>query len=191
MSAASDYQQAVHMLSRPLPAYVTYVQGGHLKMDAIEKSMNETVTVRTRDGKTVKGKGLDIMISADHKTTGNILTNSPFDPACYTAVSAHTLPFDGRDAEAITLKDVCSHDKDDGDFQTLYVDPGSRQPLAAMGGNSDQSVVVHIEQRFARVSDYVLPSLLEIRVKGSGLMFWLDVDAHIAFTGYTFSNTFP
>jgi hypothetical protein len=88
MSAASDYQQAVRLLTKPLPAYVTYTQRGHVRMDAIEKDINETVTVRTSDGKTVKGKELEIYTGAGSKTSGNILKNSPFETSCYTGLSS-------------------------------------------------------------------------------------------------------
>ena len=166
MSAASDYQQAVRVLVKPLPAYVTYVQSGYLRMDAVEKDLSETITVRTSDGKIVKGKSLDFNIGVDKKTEGSIIRNSPFDAGCYT-------------------------DKDQGDFSTLYVDPATHDPLAAVGQKKDDPVDVRIEQHFARTGAYVLPAQLAVRVKGSGLMFWLDVDVHLAFSAYRFSDKLP
>jgi hypothetical protein len=192
MSAASDYQQAVRMLAKPLPAYVTYVQHGHAKIDAIDKTQTSEVTVRTRDGKIVKGKGLEIVVGEDKHTTGSILKNSPFDPACYEGVSSHPSNFDGQDASAIALKDVCKHDaKDDDDFSVIYVDAKTLVPLAVVGGKNDPPVDVHIEERFASTGGYVLPGTVAVRVKGSGMMLWLDVDAHMDFTNYRFSDKSP
>jgi hypothetical protein len=191
MSAASDYQQAVRVLAKPLPAYVTYVQSGYLRMDAVEKDLSETITVRTSDGKIVKGKSLDFNIGVDKKTEGSIIRNSPFDAGCYTGASARSVTFEGREVEAIALKDSCEHDKDQGDFSTLYVDPATHDPLAAVGQKKDDPVDVRIEQHFARTGAYVLPAQLAVRVKGSGLMFWLDVDVHLAFSAYRFSDKLP
>lgn len=194
MSAVSDYQQAVRTLGRPLPAYVTYAQHGHVKFDAISKNLDDQITVRTRDGKIVKGGGLSIQTGADSKTKGSVVTSPPFDPACYRPVSTSTENFEGRAVEAIAVKGLCREDKeekDSEDFTTLYVDPATHDPIAAVGAKNEDPVEVRLEQHFARVGEYMLPSLLAVRVKGSGLMFWLDVDAHVEFTDYRFSDKFP
>jgi hypothetical protein len=160
-------------------------------MDAIEKDINETVTVRTSDGKTVKGKELEIYTGAGSKTSGNILKNSPFETSCYTGLSSKPDTYDGRAVEAIALKDVCKRDKDDGDFKTMYVDPASHDPVAVVGRGGEDPVFVSFEQRYVRAGAYVVPDLLAVRVKGSGLMFWLDFDFHAAFTDYSFSDKAP
>jgi len=156
------------------------------------KDQSGAITVRTSDGKIVKGKDFDIVVGEDKKTK-SILKNAPFDPACYRAVSAHPSNFDGHAAEAIALTHVCGHhdSSGDGDFNTLYVDASSHAPLAATGGKSESPVDLRITQRFVSTGGYVLPASIAVRVKGSGLMFWLDVDAHADFTNYTFSDTSP
>jgi hypothetical protein len=179
------------MLVKPLPAYVSYVQRGHLKMDAIEKDLGETVTVRTSDGKTIKGEPLQIYTGTQAKVEGNVLHNTPFDGACYGPVSASAATFEGRSVEAIALKPTCTTNKDDENFQTLYVDPQTHDPIAVTGEKTEDAIYFRIEERFARTGEYVLPSFIMARIKGSGLLFWLDLDFHVAFTDYTFSETAP
>lgn len=191
MNAAADFEAAVRMLSRPLPAYVTYTQHAHAKIDSIVKDQTSTVTVRTSDGKIVKGKGLEIIVGSQHSTSGSILTNSPFDIQCYAGVSAKIAPYEGRDAEQIVLHDRCARDKDSGDFTTLYVDPATHEPLGVVGGKSENPVDVHLEQRWTHAGNNYVPSTLAVMVKGSGLMFWLDVVASADFSHYSFSDKAP
>jgi hypothetical protein len=197
MNAAADYAAAKAMLTRPVPAYVSYTVHSHVKVDAIVKDTTSRIVVRTRDGKVIKGDP-GAMPASIGKSTGKNTGNEPvtdpaFRPGCYDASGARTTRFEDRELEAITLRGLCTS-KSEGqqDFDTLYIDPKTGEPVAAVGtSQSDQHVDVRLEQRFTRVGDRALPSTLYVRVQGSGLMFWLDVDVNEQYSDFRFSNTEP
>ncbi len=80
----------------------------------------------------------------------NPVSRPPFDPACYAAHGARPAQWEGRTVEAIDVVQTCSHDPDDNDFSTLYLDPRNREPLAAVGNDDDPHVSVTLEQRYVR-----------------------------------------
>ena len=191
MDAAADYAAARAALTRPLPAYVSYTVNSHVKMDAIVKNASQQIVVRTRDGKILKGDpgGVPGNFAAN---TGNEPVHDPgFKATCYAPTGIAAQKFDGQEVEAIALHGLCVKNQGDKDFDTLYVDPRTHEPLAAVGTSNDEHVAVRIEQRFARTADYVLPSSLHVRVQGSGLMFWLDVLVDEQYADYRFSATPP
>jgi hypothetical protein len=195
MNADADYKAAIAYLNRPLPAYVTYHETSHAKVDAITRDNAQTLVVRTKDGKVLRGKTSSINIGSNDTYHDNVVVRPPFKPACYAATTAAPAVFDGRHVEAIGLRHTCDSGSSPharrGDFSTLYVDPRSHLPLGAVGGIRDAPVVVNLEQRYARFGAYVLPALLDVRVKGSGLMFWLDVAVRQEYSGYAFSDKAP
>jgi hypothetical protein len=193
MDATADFAAVKQHLTRPLPAYVTYSVQSHAGMGPFAKTENETIVVRTSDGKIVKGKPPNIQIGADSHSEyeGDVVTHPPFKPNCYDATSAREATFEGRPVEEIRLRDTCEHEKNDGDFNRIYVDPATHEPIAALGGNTDENVVVHVTERLQRSSDYIVPTSLEVTVKGSGWMAWLDVDAYERISDYKFSSDAP
>lgn len=193
MNAAADYAAAKAMFTRPVPAYASYTVHSHVKMDAIVKDKTNRIVVRTRDGKILKGDPGGIPVSVGHDTGNEPLTDPAFKPACYEAAGARAERFAGRNVEAIALHGLCtSKDKGQQDFDTLYVDPETHEPIAVVGADtSDQHVDVRLEQHFTSVEGRALPSTLYVRVHGSGLMFWLDVEVNEQYVNYKFSNTEP
>src|ERR1700722_7587164 len=144
MDAAADYAAAKLALTRTLPAYVSYRVVSHAGAGPFAKDDDQTIVVRTHDGKVVRGKPPSIQIGADSKEDYNrdVVDKPPFDPACYTPTSAHEATFENRSVEALELHQTCGHDENDGDFGILFVDPQTHAPIAASGGNSDESVAV-------------------------------------------------
>jgi hypothetical protein len=193
MDATADFAAVKQHLARPLPPYVSYEVVSHAGLGPFAKTENGTIVVRTSDGKIVKGKAPNIQIGADSDSTyeGDIVTHPPFKPNCYEATSAQAATFEGRAVEEIRLHDTCDHGKGDGDFNRVYVDPESHEPIAAAGGNTDEQVVVHVTERIERMADYFVPTSLNVTVKGSGWMAWLDVNAYEHISDYKFSNTAP
>jgi hypothetical protein len=196
MNAAADYTSAVTALSKPLPAYVAYTEHAHMKFDAIVRDQSSNLVVRTADGAIIKGQPPFSNVNYGGRFNGSdsILKNPPFRAACYRAVSAKSATFEGHDVEAIALHGTCKDsdsEKTDTDFDTLYVDPRSHDPVAAVAADDSDSVSVNLIQRFARTGAYVLPASLYVRVKGSGMMFWLDVLADMNYTNYSFSSKAP
>ncbi len=192
MNAAADYAAARAALGRALPAYVSYRVSSHVvgPMNIAHDDVT-SIVVRSSDGKIVKGKPPDIKMGADNGYANDVVRHAPFDPACYRATSAKRSIFDARPLEAISLNALCEKGAHSGDFDTLYVDPATREPVAVIGGNKDDGVAVVIEQRYAREQRFILPSSFDVTVKGSGLMFWLNVAAHEAYSRYTFTTTPP
>jgi hypothetical protein len=193
MDAAADYAAAKAMLTRPLPAYVTYAVHAHVKADAIVKDTTEEIVVRTKDGKILKGHPGAVPGGAAANTGNEPVTDPAFKPRCYEAAGARLQRFEDRELEAIALRDLCKSDADKGskEFETLYVDPRTHEPVAATVVAPDPHVDVRVEQRFARIGDRAMPSTLYVRVKGSGFMFWLDVEVNEQYSNYRFSNTEP
>ena len=196
MNAASDYAAAAAALNKPLPAYVAYTTHAHMKFDAIVRDESSNLVVRTSDGAIVKGKRPfgNVNYGGRFNANDDIVTSPPFKPACYQAKTAKSATYEGREVEAIGLHGTCKDtgdDKSDTDFDTLYVDPRSHDPVAVVAADNSDSVAVDLIQRYARTGAYVLPSSLYIRVKGSGIMFWLDVLANMTYTNYSFSSKAP
>jgi hypothetical protein len=193
MDAAPDYAAAKAMLTRPLPAYVSYSVHAHVKMDAIVKDTTEEVVVRTRDGKVLRGHPGAVPGGVAANTGNEPVSDPAFKPACYEGQSAKLQRVDDRELEAITLRDLCTKSTNQGekDFDTLYVDPRTRVPVLAEVVSNDPHVGVRIEQRFTRVGERAIPSTLYVRVHGTGLMFWLDVEVNEQYSNYRFSNSEP
>jgi len=195
MDAAADYAVAKAMLTRPLPAYVSYTAHSRVKFDAIDHSETDAVVVRTSDGVVVKGK-VPSTSQGFHFNTGEDNGMEPvahpaFKPSCYQAVSAKLRDYEGRNLEAITLRETCSRSESDKDFDTLYVDPDTHEPVVATGSGDDEHVLVRLNQEFTKVGNRALPSTFYVRVHGSGFMFWLDVLVDQRYTDYRFSSTPP
>ncbi len=196
MNAASDYAAASAALNKPLPAYVAYTTHAHMKFDAIVRDESSNLVVRTSDGAIVKGKRPfgNVNYGGRFNANDDIVTAPPFKPSCYQAKTAKSATYDGRAVEAISLRGTCKDtngEKSDTDFDTLYVDPRSHDPVAATASDNSDAVAVNLIQGYARTGDYVLPSSLYVRVKGSGIMFWLDVLADMNYTNYSFSSKEP
>jgi hypothetical protein len=192
MNAVADYAAAMRALNHDLPAYVSYAVHSHILAGPVNHDETVTIVVRSRDGKIVKGKPPSMQIDSDSKYEGDVVVHPPFDAACYTATAAREATFEGVTAEALSLRDTCKTKHDlDGDFSTLYVDPASHEPLAAAGGEDSDSVSVHVQQRFGRAGAFLLPAAFDVRVKGSGFMFWLDVTGRQTYDSYKFSDTLP
>jgi hypothetical protein len=193
MDAAADYAAAKLALSRTLPAYVSYRVVSHAGAGPFAKDEDQTIVVRTKDGTVVRGKPPSIQIGANSKEDYNrdVVEKPPFDPACYSPTSARQETFENRPVEALGLHETCSHDEDDGDFGVLFVDPQTHAPIAASGGNTDETVAVRVVQRYTAVAGFYMPSALDVSVKGSGWMSWLDVAAFEHFSDYVFSSAAP
>lgn len=192
MNATADYDAARAAVSRTLPAYVSYTVTSHATGMGFSKDEASTIVVRSRDGKIVKGTPPSVKIGSDASYSDDVVNHAPFQLACYRATGARLTSFDGRPAEALSLESnrTCEHDRH-GDFDTLYLDPTTRDPLAAVGNQHDDPVSVHLEQRYARTGSFILPSAFDVMVKGSSFMFWLNVTAHQTYTRYAFSNAPP
>lgn len=195
MDAAADYAAARAMLARPLPAYVSYVARSHVKFDAIVRDGTQEVVVRTSDGAVIKGRDAIhppfVQVSGEKLGGDEAVTNPAFIPHCYVATGARMDSYDGSKAEAIALRDDCAKSPDDKDFDTLYVDPQTHRPIAATGTEIDSPVSVRLEQGFAAAGGYVLPASLYVRVKGTGIMAWLDVLYDRRYENFRFSATEP
>jgi hypothetical protein len=194
MDAAADYAAAKVLLARPLPAYVSYTVHSHVKFDAIVRDETSNVVVRTADGTIVKGKVPEAGGSV-HIGTGESgmepIKHPAFRAACYDATSAQMQRYQGRELEALTLHSSCTKSPGDKDFDRLYVEPRTHEPIAAVGSPNDDHVVVRLAQEFTQVGDRALPASLYARVQGSGLMFWLDVLVDQHYDDYRFSATPP
>jgi hypothetical protein len=193
MDATADYAAAKLALTRTLPAYVSYRVVSHAGAGPFVKDEDQTIVVRTRDGEVVRGKPPSIQIGANSKANYNrdVVDKPPFNPACYAPASARRDTFEGRSVEAFELRQTCGRDEDDGDFGTLFIDPQTHAPIAAIGGKTDESVAVRVVQRYTPVAGFYMPSALDVRVKGSGWMSWLDVTAFERFSDYVFSSAAP
>jgi hypothetical protein len=205
MDAAADYADFRRALtSDHLPAYVSYVVRSHAGFDAVGGDDTAKVVVRTSDGKVVAGTPPKISINGDGNVSGELLRRGPFEPACYVPTSATSTMYDGQPAEAIGLRSVCESktSDDDGDgrsavhskdtvFSMLYVDPATSRPIAVVGSTSEKYVQVHIEEHFTVAGGHVVPLRFSVKVAGSGPMFWLNVDARSAYSGYHFSAQPP
>lgn len=195
MDAAADYAAAKALMSRTLPAYVSYAVRSHFKFDAIVRDESQTVVVRTSDGTIVKGRipesaPRDIHIGTD-STAMEPVAHPAFQASCYAASGAHLRRYEGRELEAIALRETCPREKGDQDFDTLYVEATSHAPVAALGTNEDGGVAVRLVQGFTLVQDRALPSSLFVSIHGSGFMAWLDLVIDQQYSAYRFTSTPP
>jgi len=192
MDAPADYASAARYLTSHLPAYVSYVVHTHVTSGFGDKDESERITVRTSDGVVVKGNAdINFHIDADHGSSVPHIHDQPFNPACFTATGANPGTFDGRAVEVLDINDTCSNRSSDTSFSKFYVDARSHEPLAVVADKSEQPVEVRVEQRFTRVRESVLPSSLDVAIKGSGFMFWLNVAVRRDYSDYTFSDRAP
>ena len=194
MNAAADYAAVRKALTKPLPPYVSYVTRTQAKIGPFNHDGTQHIVVRTSDGKVLSGKTDNIQISSGGSSSpGDVVTRPVFEANCYAATAARNAEFEGKTVEALSVhytgpKSGGDHERD---FNTLYVDPASLDPIAAVEIDNDQHVDALLTQRFARVGDRVLPSVLDVRIKGSGFMAWLDITVHQAISDYAFSDHEP
>ncbi len=191
MDAAADYAAARHALAQPLPAYVSYVLHSQGSFGPFKHADTQHVVVRTSDGKIVSGKLSSVQVNADTSYSDDLVTHPPFKPACYDATSAKSVEFQGNAVEELSLAFKCRDSEHEHGFTVLYVDPATHEPIAALEERNDSNVYVRLEQRFARVGTRVLPSGLDVRVKGSGFLGWLDVTAHQVYSHFALSDSLP
>jgi hypothetical protein len=192
MDAAADYAAAVRLLKAPLPAYVSYAERSYAGAGTFTKDVKQIIVVRTLDGAVVKGKPDAIQVSTGHDERVNPVSHPPFDATCYAARAASAAQWDGREVEAIDLRDMCrAKDDSETDFQTLYLDPVTHQPLAAVGENGDEHVTVTVEERLATFAGHALPTHLTVHLVGHGIVGFLDVHAGQDYSDYHFSDTMP
>lgn len=192
MTAATDYAKAEALLTRPLPAYVSYVRTGSARGIGNGNDAARTVYVRTKDGAIVSGTaGSTIQTTHYSSNGGNPVTSSPFTPKCYKPVSESPARWDGNAATAIALRDVCGGDPEDNPFTTLYVDPATGAPVAADGTFSESGVSVTLTQRYGRFGAYVLPTGINANVRGHGMLFWVREYAQNAYSDYRFYDVLP
>ena len=180
MNAAADYAAAKAMLTRALPAYVSYDVHSHVKLDAFVRNETSNVVVRTSDGVIVKGKVPEAAAGGLHISGNTYSAMEPvarpaFKVRCYEAAGARMRLYGGRNLEAISLRSLCRKGSGAKGFDTLYVDPRSREPIAAAGSDIDEPVRLSVVEQFSRVKGHALPSSFRLRIQGSGFMVWLDL----------------
>jgi hypothetical protein len=190
MDAAADYSAAVRLLQAPLPAYVSYVERSYANAYSLSKDTTQTIEVRTRDGVVVKGDPSKIKVSEDGDVAVNPVTHPPFKAACYSARGVVLKHWSDRIVEAIALRDVChTADEHETNFQELYVDPATHEPLAAVGDREDDHVSVLVEQRIARFDGHFMPAKVTVKIHGHGLVGFLNVTAGQEYSAYDFRTT--
>lgn len=166
MNATSDYDAARAALGRTLPPYVSYQVTSHATGMGFAKDDTTTIVVRTRDGKIVKGTPPTVKIGAGTSYSGDVVSQPLFDVACYRATATRRDKYDGRPAEALSLNatGTCEHDRH-GDFDTLYLDPTTHAPLAAVGNQHDDPVAVALSSATCAPA---LHSAVRLRRGGQG-----------------------
>lgn len=194
MNATADYAAVRKALTKPLAPYVSYVAQTHAKIGPFTHDGTEHIVIRTSDGKVLSGKTEDIQISSGGSSSpGDVVTRPVFEANCYEATAARSAQFEGKAVEALSIRYTCPKSGGDHerDFNTLYVDAASLDPIAAVEIDNDQHVDALLTQHFARFGDRVLPSVLDVRIKGSGFMAWLDITVRQAISDYAFSEHEP
>ncbi len=195
MNAAVDYAAASAALTKPLPAYVSYMESAHLKFDALTRDQTANLVLRVSDGKIVKGEPISFNPIVPSSSGNDILTDPPFVPHCYDPIDARPATYAGQAVEALALRSRChpnQHlDEDATGFDTLYVDPRSHDPVAAFASQTKQDMSLSLEERFVRDGAYVVPSALYAHAKGRQLMFWFDTLVQVAYSNYGFSSKAP
>jgi hypothetical protein len=192
MDAAADYAAALRMLDAQLPAYVSYVERSYASAGDLTKDTHQTVVVRTKDGAVVKGVLEKVKFSTDDGVPVNPVSHPPFNASCFVAREARSAQWDGHEVEAIAIHDTCEKKLDsDTDFQTLYVNPVTHDPIAAVGTHEDDHVTVSVEQRLTRYDGHVMPSGLRVHLQGHGIAGFLNFSAGQDYGDYRFSNTMP
>jgi hypothetical protein len=194
MDAAADYASAARFLTNHLPAYISYDVRTRLTSGFGEKEDHGRITVRTSDGEVVKGKDadIDLHVDADHSSSGiPHVHDQPFNPACFSATGAHADTVDNRAVEVLDIREICGRRSDDTTFSKFYIDPRTHEPIAVVAEEDKEPVAVRVEQRFMHVRDHVLPASLDVAIKGSSFMFWLNLTVHRDYDDYTFSDHAP
>jgi hypothetical protein len=194
VNAAADYAAVRKALTKPLPAYVSYVAQTHAKIGPFDHDGTEHIVVRTSDGKVLSGRTDNFQISSGGSSSpGDVVTRPVFEANCYEATAARNAQFEGKAVEALSIRYTCPKSGGDHerDFNTLYVEPTGLDPIAAVEADNDEHVNALLTQRFARFGDRVLPSVLDVRIKGSGFMAWLDITVRQSISGYAFSEHEP
>jgi hypothetical protein len=193
VNAAADYAAARKALTQPLPAYVSYVARLRAQIGPFKHEGTQHIVVRTSDGKVLSGKTDDFQVNSGSSSTGEAVTHPVFEANCYEATAARSAEYEGRTLEALSVRYTCPKRGGDHeqDFNTLYLDPANLDPIAAVENDDDSHVESHITQRFVRLGERVLPSVLDVRIKGSGFMAWLDVTVHQTISDYAFSEHVP
>ena len=197
MTADSDYARVIHTLARQrLPTYVSYVDS--LTLNGFHETNGgapspQRITVDTRSGKIISGTPQRIKIGGPKSAeSSNPVLRPAFDPRCYRATSEERASYNGADALLFELTPTCGT-RDNYPFAQLYADRSTWQPLAATGTFFDREARgganVGIEQRYGTFGGYVLPALLNVDVKGTGLAFWVNVHAEERYESYRFSPT--
>ena len=169
MSAAADYAAATALLTRPFPAYVSYVDHTSGGWGPFQGAQQTTIVVDVRQGRVISGKPASIHIGGGTDSVGkwgdeDAITHPAFRPHCYEATAAQASTYDGRPAERIAIAGHCGNDHDDEDFSALYVDSSTHVPIAVVGHGDDEHVAVTLEERFTQVADHVVPSALRVKV---------------------------
>lgn len=193
MTADSDYQRVLNVFAyQRLPAYVSYVDTVTLhgaRYDSGNTHGPQRVTVNTKTRQIVEGSP-SLVYAGNDKT--NPVVNPAFDPKCYRATNETRASYNARDSVLFTLKPTCgSHDE--YFFTELYADATTMQPLAADGTFIDREMGggarADIEQSYGVFGGYVMPALLNVNVKGTGIVFWLRVHAEETYTDYRFEDS--
>jgi hypothetical protein len=198
MDASADYAAVGRALSNQnFPPYVSYLVRTHAGFDAIAGDDSSTIVVRTSDGTIVSGKKPKINVGGMPGLSADAIRHGPFDAACYRAESAQLTTFESMPAEAIALRPLCAtrdgsdHEDDDTMFSRLYADPRTHRPIAVIGEKNERYVKAHVDERFVLTDGFVVPSSFNVKVVGSGPMFWLNVDARQAYSEFRFLSHWP
>jgi hypothetical protein len=192
MDAAADFAAAVRLLKAPPAAYISYTERSYASTFSLSKDTTQAIVIRTRDGAFLKGNPDKIKISTDHEVAVNPVSKPPFDAACYVARDATAKQWNDRSVEAIALRDTCHKAEDtETDFQWLYVDPATHEPLAAIGLNDSEHVTVSLEERISRFDGRYMPAELKVHIEGHGIVGFLNVTAGQQYSAYTFRDTMP
>ncbi len=193
MNAAADYAAAREAMTKPLPAYVAYVSHTIASFGPFKHDDTRHIVVRTSDGKVVSGQPSSVNIGANTTYSSDVMTHPVFEADCYAATGARSAEFEGKTVEALSIHYTCHNNSGDNekDFETLYVDPVTHDPIAAVEQNSDSHMEAFLAQHFTRAGEHVVPSGLDVRVKGSGYLAWLDITVHQVYSGVSFSEHIP
>jgi hypothetical protein len=193
LNAAADYAAAREALIKPLPAYVAYVSHTQASFGPFKHDDTRHIVVRTSDGKVVSGEPSSVQIRANSTYASDLMTHPIFEPDCYVATGARSAEFEGKTVEALSVRYTCHSNPGDHekDFKTLYVDAVTHDPIAAVEQDSDSHMEAFLAQHYTRAGEHVVPSVLDVRVKGSGYLAWLDITVHQVYSGFSFSDHGP
>jgi hypothetical protein len=195
MNADSDYARVVEILShQTLAPYVSYAHENRVG-GMVHDTERARVVVRLSDGKIVAGgQPVDVDSSSSYdRHESNPVTKPAFDAACYRATDERLSTYDGAPALEISLVSICENDKNNT-FATLYAEPHSLRPLDVQGSASIHEHLGHmqvsLDQTFAVFDGRSMPAALRVDVRGSGLMFWVQVHVNETYSDYQFLNSY-